>query len=192
MSVAVYSNEELRGLWRALVDIGAPETESAVALTAIGLANRAAYAMTYQDETSIEFPRFTQDGVEEYRPVPEWTPEQWTRNLLYNCVTNAGTDFAPASYAEQLLRWSRPIPIDKSAAREALLESIRPGTKVTILVPAGIGRNGVEYKPRTGRAVMHGSYGWVLNMGGAHGTPAVATAENIVKIQNGRNVCRVR
>ena len=40
---------------------------------------------------------------------------------------------------------------------------------------------------RTGRAVMLGPAGWVLNMGGQHGTPAVATPEIIVAV-NGRRV----
>jgi hypothetical protein len=36
---------------------------------------------------------------------------------------------------------------------------------------------------RTGRAVMRGPCGWVLNMGGPHGTPAVATEETIEQVQ---------
>ena len=63
-----------------------------------------------------------------------------------------------------------------------LISKIRPGDKVTILVPAGLGRNGPEYKKRTGRAVMRGPAGWVLNLGGRYGTPGVATAENTVKV----------
>lgn len=39
---------------------------------------------------------------------------------------------------------------------------------------------------RTGRAVMKGPHGWVLNMGGAHGTPAVADEESIVKVRKAR------
>lgn len=39
---------------------------------------------------------------------------------------------------------------------------------------------------RTGRAVMRGPAGWVLNMGGAHGTPAIATPDNVTKV-SGRN-----
>lgn len=63
-----------------------------------------------------------------------------------------------------------------------LVNAIRPGYRVTILVPAGIGRNGMEYTPRTGRAVMRGPAGWVLNMGGRYGTPRVATESNVVKV----------
>jgi hypothetical protein len=63
-------------------------------------------------------------------------------------------------------------------------DKIKHGDKVTILIPAGIGRNGQEWKEATGKAVMHSSPvdGWVLNMGGPHGTPGIATEENTVKI----------
>ncbi len=51
---------------------------------------------------------------------------------------------------------------------------IRPGDRVTIVNRFG--------QQSTGRAVMKGPAGWVLNMGGAHGTPAIATEENIIKV----------
>ena len=67
-----------------------------------------------------------------------------------------------------------------------ITDCIRAGDRVTILVPAGLSlRDGREYREKTGRAVMRGSGGWVLNMGGKHGTPAVASAENIVRIKSG-------
>jgi len=34
----------------------------------------------------------------------------------------------------------------------------------------------------TGRAVMKGPVGWVLNMGGRYGTPGIADERNTVKI----------
>lgn len=68
----------------------------------------------------------------------------------------------------------------------SLLNEIRPGDRVTILVHAGIGRDGPEQMERTGRAVMRGPAGWVLNLGGAHGTPGIASEDNIVKIRKGR------
>jgi len=66
-----------------------------------------------------------------------------------------------------------------------LLHSIKPGDRVTILVHAGIGRNGPESKPRTGRAVMFNAAhdSWVLNMGGPHGTPGIATTRNLVEVK---------
>lgn len=54
------------------------------------------------------------------------------------------------------------------------LGPIRPGDRVTIVNRFG--------QLRTGRAVMRGPYGWVLNMGGAHGTPAIADRANIVRV----------
>jgi hypothetical protein len=63
------------------------------------------------------------------------------------------------------------------------LADIKHGDKVTILIPNGMGRNGQEWKEKTGRAVMRGPYGWVLNMGGAHGTPGVCTEKNFVRVK---------
>lgn len=55
-----------------------------------------------------------------------------------------------------------------------LVSLITPGARVTIVDRFG--------QQRTGRAVMRGPYGWVLNMGGAHGTPGIATDENVTKV----------
>jgi hypothetical protein len=78
---------------------------------------------------------------------------------------------------------------DMLRSREETMAKIQAGDRVTILVPNGIGRHGVEYKQKTGRAVMRGPAGWVLNMGGAHGTPGVATVKNFFDLKrNGRRV----
>lgn len=62
-------------------------------------------------------------------------------------------------------------------------QTIKHGDRVTILVPCGLGRDGQEYKPATGRAVMYSSHGgWVLNMGGRHGTPGLADEGNTLKV----------
>lgn len=71
-------------------------------------------------------------------------------------------------------------------ANTELLKSIKAGDRVTILVPNGIGRFGVEWKQATGRAVMLGTCGWVLNMGGRYGTPGVATEANLVSVKGKR------
>ena len=47
-----------------------------------------------------------------------------------------------------------------SYTMQDLLDSVKPGDKVTIRVPAGFGRMGQEWKEATGRAVMRGSAGW--------------------------------
>jgi hypothetical protein len=63
------------------------------------------------------------------------------------------------------------------------IELIKAGSRVTILVQNGIGRNGPEFRQKTGRAVMKGPAGWVLNMGGKHGTPGIASEDNIVSVR---------
>lgn len=66
---------------------------------------------------------------------------------------------------------------------EMLIRSIRPGDKVTILVPNGRGLGGLEFKEATGRAVICNGDSVALNMGGSHGTPGVATESNIVRVR---------
>lgn len=51
---------------------------------------------------------------------------------------------------------------------------IKVGDTVELRTPQG--------QLRRGRAVMRGTYGWVLNMGGKHGTPGVVTNDNFVRI----------
>jgi len=63
-----------------------------------------------------------------------------------------------------------------------ILDLIRFGDKVTI-----VDRFGQE---RTGRATLRGPAGWVLNLGGRYGTPAIATPDNIVKIRAGQRRTR--
>lgn len=67
-----------------------------------------------------------------------------------------------------------------------MFDRIRVGSKVTILVYNGRGRNGPEWKEKTGKAVMHGPHGWVLNMGGQHGTPGIADSTNVVAVDGKR------
>jgi hypothetical protein len=58
-----------------------------------------------------------------------------------------------------------------------LVDAIRAGSKVTIVNRFG--------QQRTGRAVMRSSTGgWVLNMGGRHGTPGLADRDNVVRVKN--------
>jgi hypothetical protein len=57
-------------------------------------------------------------------------------------------------------------------ATNDLFATIRVGAKVTLL-------NRFDQKV-TGRAVMRGPHGWVLNMGGAHGTPKVIDERAVI------------
>jgi len=52
---------------------------------------------------------------------------------------------------------------------------IKPGSRVTIMTPHG--------QEATGKVVMRGPAGWVLNMGGPHGRPGIATPENVVRVK---------
>lgn len=85
------------------------------------------------------------------------------------------------SYADVLERvgWasgkaSNPLGGYRGPKSGDILDAIHVGDRVTV-----VNRFGQE---RTGRAVMRGLHGWVLNMGGAHGTPKVADNENIVRV----------
>ena len=62
-------------------------------------------------------------------------------------------------------------------AGEMVCKTINTGYRVTITDRFD--------QERTGRAVMKGPAGWVLNMGGPHGTPAIATEDNIVAVVKG-------
>lgn len=64
-----------------------------------------------------------------------------------------------------------------------LLNTIKFGDRVTIIDRFG--------KTRTGRATLRGPVGWVLNMGGRYGTPAIATEANIVRVRGARARKRV-
>lgn len=63
--------------------------------------------------------------------------------------------------------------VSEEAPRDIPFDEIKPGDRVTLLTP--------QKQEHTGRAVMRGPAGWVLNMGGPHGTPGVATPENFVR-----------
>ena len=66
------------------------------------------------------------------------------------------------------------VPTTIGIAWDNLRQCVNNGDRVTI-----VDRFGAK---RTGRAVMFGPAGWVLNMGGRYGTPAIANENNIVKI----------
>lgn len=55
-----------------------------------------------------------------------------------------------------------------------MYEDIKVGSRVQFVTPQG--------QKFSGKAVMKGTYGWVLNAGGRHGTPKVVTKSNFVKI----------
>lgn len=87
-----------------LSDQGAPSIiDFGRALQAAHYANTGAYCMTYGETMEIGPVEFDLDG---YKDCTNPTSESLNTlvedidNLLYNCVTNAGTDFMPLSYAD--------------------------------------------------------------------------------------------
>ena len=64
-----------------------------------------------------------------------------------------------------------------------LFEAIRPGDRVTIVDRFGVSR--------AGRCVMKFPSHAVLNMGGKHGTPGIATAENVVKVRKAKEAAYI-
>ncbi len=84
-----------------------------------------------------------------------------------------------AGVTEVSLGESGPKPTKPMRNEGAAVDAIRPGSRVTIRTPQG--------QERSGKAVMRSSYGgWVLNMGGPHGTPGLADDGNIVAVDGKR------
>lgn len=65
------------------------------------------------------------------------------------------------------------------ATSKQIVDQIRPGDTVTFRDRFG--------KARKGKAVMYGPSGWVLNMGGKYGTPAVVKESQIEKVTRSRS-----
>jgi hypothetical protein len=82
--------------------------------------------------------------------------------------------------------WTDEWMREEVTARAVDLSLIRAGDRVTIFVYAGRSRSGPEWKQKTGRAVMRGPAGWVLNMGGRFGTPGIAGPDNTVAIKKAK------
>ena len=60
-----------------------------------------------------------------------------------------------------------------------MFKDIQVGDSVTMSTPQG--------QVLSGKAVMKGPYGWVINVGGRHGTPRVVHENNFVKMRKGKN-----
>ena len=103
----------------------------------------------------------------------EWQSTQRDTNASWNRLTPA---------QKRTLDDTINAVIRENETRENPTDEIRPGDLVTIQSPRG------QY--HTGRVVMRSSHpnSWVLNMGGRHGTPGIATeGENIVRVRKGRS-----
>ena len=58
-------------------------------------------------------------------------------------------------------------------------ENIQVGDSITFSTP--------HTKEMTGRAVMKGPHGWVVNAGGRHGIPKIVSEANFVRGRKGKN-----
>lgn len=97
MSVAVYDQDELEGLWHAC---GGGEDLGDV-IGALAYANRAAFLLSYAEDATTVYPF----SLEQPRPYEGFTrdPIEWADNLLYNCISNGGANFAPEDRARNLV-----------------------------------------------------------------------------------------
>lgn len=107
-----------------------------------------------------------------------YAPPNCARTIAYQNAVDLKS--LPAGRGSSLNPWGpsggphahftrRPLGNSKS-----IVDAIRAGDRVTIVDRFG--------QQRTGRAVMRGPAGWVLNMGGRHGTPGIASDDNITKV----------
>ena len=102
-----------------------------------------------------------------YSPPPLTSSDTWEGPELARSVEQT---FGPSNWLR------KPNP-------SGLSSSVSPGARVTFVDYDG--------KLRTGRAVMRSSSGgWVLNMGGRYGTPAVVDDSNITKVSSPRSRAR--
>lgn len=67
--------------------------------------------------------------------------------------------------------------------RPEFFASIRPHDCVTIFVPGGLSKFGYEWQQATGRVVMRGPAGWVVNTRN-EALPRIASPENIVAVRH--------
>ena len=102
----------------------------------------------------------------------------------YSSVSNVNSaHFAEADQSPVPVPPSSDAPGDTGGPQpeplSSLCDMVRAGDRVTIL-----SRHGSRL---SGRAVMRNRQngGWVLNLGGAHGTPGLADDENITAISRG-------
>ena len=135
MSVILFDTEEIVAVfaryraWRGVHPHEGPDADDlGRAMVAVHYANRAAYAMTYQarpcrgqaGEDTIAFDARIVDRLEA-APIC-WTMDdrvarQLVRelgSLLYNCITNGGTDFLPSGY-RSMIEWARRAVLEDLA-----------------------------------------------------------------------------
>ncbi len=119
----------------------------------------------------------TRDIQAERERLQSLTPEEFEKEQA--ALVTEGTIYGRKIIGVQRDAAGNPLPgsyiVEEEKEKYGLEDSITAGDRVTIVDRFG--------KEHTGRAVMRGPAGWVLNMGGAHGTPAIASDENITRVK---------
>ena len=75
-------------------------------------------------------------------------------------------------------KFGTPDDLPGEFHRQALYDQIKPQARVGIITPHG--------SKLLGKVVMRGPAGWVLNMGGRHGTPGIASPENVIYVSGAK------
>jgi len=124
MSVVWYNDIDLSTLaawWSTKLPDHALVINPAGLARMLGLCNRLAYVVSYDDCREFPIPQINPHAEAVLPVVPNWGIADWTEDLLYNCVSNGGANFAPTKYA-QLARELAKLAED---ARMAALRSTR-------------------------------------------------------------------
>ncbi len=185
MSVAIYSEAELNGLYQALTENGADMCDTSTALTTAAIANRLAYNRAYGAEAGNEKTTLPRDFhvptvADAYIPVPDWTVYQWVRNLLYNCVSNGGTDFCPPKTREYLETTALAMPA-KPIVQPKPTPAPEPVDFATVNDWTKAIKQALHSRTKTRFSVTHGTgtgYGWIsISVAKASKTPEADAAE---------------
>lgn len=102
---------------------------------------------------------------------------QWGLVKLTMVDSRAGSSGDPYLERVQVANPAKRLNGRAKKGNPGLYDSIKPGSRVSIVNRFG--------QVSSGRAVMRGPAGWVLNMGGRHGTPDIASPKNVVKVSGG-------
>lgn len=114
------------------------------------------------------------DSVENSEEVSRLRLAALLRRILADEILSIGGESANDEPRNPMERAAQEWKVEAAN----LFDQIRPGDTVTITTPQG--------QQVRGKAVMRGPYGWVLNLGGRHGRPGIASPENVVKVTKGR------
>jgi hypothetical protein len=164
MSVAIYSEQELNGLYQAMTDNGADRFNTSNALTTAAIANRLAYNRTYEEKVFLPSDYHVPTMADTYVPVPDWTVYQWVRNLLYNCVSNGGTDFCPPKTREYLETTAQAMPAKPIVPEPIRAPEPAPVDFDTVNDWTKAIKAALHKRTRTRFSVTHGTgtaYGWI-------------------------------